>query len=335
MNRLFLDTILKHTGAKELGEQQIIQNLWSGYGKIVKIQLIPEESKNSGKISTPKSVVVKHISLPREKGHPRGWNTDISHQRKLKSYEIETEWYQNWNHLCGDKCRAPESIAVETYNDEVLIVMEDMDAAGYPIRKSSVSWTQIDICLRWLANFHATFLGKKPEGLWKTGTYWHLETRPDELEVLSDIPLKEAASTIDKILKESPYQTIVHGDAKLANFCFSKDGESVSAVDFQYVGGGCGMKDVVYFVGSCLYEDECEELESDILNHYFKVLREALIDMGRDREVDLDALERDWRELYPVAWTDFHRFLKGWSPDHWKINSYSEKLSRRVLEDLI
>ena len=47
--------------------------------------------------------------------------------------------------------------------------------------------------------------------------------------------------------------------------------------------------------------------------------------------VDTDTLECDWRAMYPLAWTDFHRFLKGWSPGHWKINSYSERLAREVV----
>ena len=51
-------------------------------------------------------------------------------------------------------------------------------------------------------------------------------------------------------------------------------------------------------------------------------------------DLDLDALECDWRALYPVAWTDFHRFLKGWSPGHWKINGYSERLARQVVASL-
>ena len=34
----------------------------------------------------------------------------------------------------------------------------------------------------------------------------------------------------------------------------------------------------------------------------------------------------------PFAWADFHRFLKGWSPSHWKINDYSERITRGVIE---
>jgi len=62
------------------------------------------------------------------------------------------------------------------------MVLEDLDANGYPLRINSVSMADMEACLRWLANFHAIFMGKKPDGLWKVGTYWHLDTRPDELE---------------------------------------------------------------------------------------------------------------------------------------------------------
>ena len=46
------------------------------------------------------------------------------------------------------------------------------------------------------------------------------------------------------------------------------------------------------------------------------------------------ALENEWRPLYRVAWADFHRFLKGWSPGHWKINSYSERVTEEVIKNL-
>jgi hypothetical protein len=87
------------------------------------------------------------------------------------------------------------------------------------------------------------------------------------------------------------------------------------------------MKDVAYFIGSCLDERECERLEGQILDSYFAHLHAAL-------EQPNAALEKEWRSLYRVAWADFHRFLKGWSPSHWKINSYSERITAEVIKSL-
>ena len=197
--------------------------------------------------------------------------------------------------------------------------------------------TEMQVCLRWLANFHATFMGQVPTGLWQVGTYWHLDTRPDELNALDDVDLKHAAAQIDQLLQKGRYQTFVHGDAKLANFCFLDDRisnkrEQVAAVDFQYVGGGCGMKDVAYFIGSCLNETDCANYERVLLDYYFSELGDAL--RIRQTAIDFVAIEQEWRRHYPVAWTDFHRFVKGWSPGHWKIHSYSERLARDVVARL-
>jgi glutathione S-transferase len=215
---------------------------------------------------------------------------------------------------------------------EIVLVLEDLDAAGFPGRRTAADETRMRACLHWLAHFHATFIGEPPEGLWPTGTYWHLATRPDELEALNDAALKNAASAIDRALRVSPYQTWVHGDATIDNFCFSADGQRVAAVDFQYVGGGPGIKDVAYFIDSCLDGDTCERQESRLLDIYFQALKQAL--QRKQKAVDADAIEQDWRALYPVAWTDFHRFLKGWSPACWDPDSYSERLARQVIKQL-
>ncbi|MEL7401558.1 MAG: oxidoreductase family protein, partial [Pseudomonadota bacterium] len=106
----------------------------------------------------------------------------------------------------------------------------------------------------------------------------------------------------------------------------------VAAVDFQYVGGGCGMKDVAYFLGSCLTENKCQALETELLDFYFSALCNRV--QNKHPHIDTDALETEWRSMFDVAWADFHRFLKGWSPGHWKLNSYSELLTRRVIERL-
>jgi hypothetical protein len=315
MNEYFRSIILQRTGASSLFEKERIQELWSGYGKIMRVEL---------EDASVDHIVVKHVQIPKYKNHPRGWNTDIGHQRKLKSYQVETVWYQQYSK--NSKARLPLCLAIETKDDEVLMLMEDLDEAGYHLRKNVITWDDIAGCLAWLAQFHASYLGKTPDGLWEVGTYWHLDTRPQELAVLDDRRLREAAPFIDKKLNSCEYKSFVHGDAKLANFCFAEDGQ-VAGLDFQYVGGGCGMKDVAYFIGSCLNENECERYEEQILDTYFEYLQNELTEKN-------EALEAEWRSLYRVAWADFHRFLKGWSPGHWKINTYSERITAEVIKNL-
>jgi aminoglycoside phosphotransferase (APT) family kinase protein len=324
MHKDFPDIIRQATGAGGIELIEVIQELWSGYGTIRRYRLTGANRDR---------VVVKHVHVTDQNDHPRGWNTDLSHMRKLRSYEVETAWYANWAVRCDAACKVPHCLALETRGDETLMVLEDLDEIGFSARLESVSETEIVACLNWLANFHATFMGCMPEGLWAQGTYWHLETRPDELEALTDLSLKQAAAAIDRRLRDSRYQTFVHGDAKLANFCFSSSGEKVAAVDFQYVGGGCGMKDVAYFIGSCLAEEECARLEDRLLNCYFTALKKALSLLQPD--VDAEAVEEEWRELFPLAWTDFHRFLKGWSPGHWKLTAYSERMAREVVQSIL
>jgi len=304
-------------------DTEIVQSLWSGYGQIVRCRL------DGGPQSC---VIVKHVRWPDQRHHPHGWSTDRSHERKLQSYRVETTWYERYAHACSDASRVPRCLAIETQADDVIIVLEDLDEAGFAGRRQRANKAEIDACMHWLANFHAIFMGTRPEGLWATGTYWHLATRPDEYDALDDGPLKAAALTIDRQLANSPFQTIVHGDAKLANFCFDAEGRRAAAVDFQYVGGGCGMKDVAYFISSCLDEDDSERMGPDLLDRYFELLAPAL--KRADKALDFAALEHDWRALYPVAWTDFYRFLQGWSPGHWKLHRYSERLAREVLQGL-
>jgi hypothetical protein len=319
----FEKVILDATQASSLQIEEVIQELWSGYGQILRVRVEGGDRR---------TVVVKHVRFPNASNHPRGWNSNLSHERKARSYRVETAWYRDWSARCHGGCRVPNFLAYDTHGEDVLMVLEDLDEAGFPARLGRVEWRQVEICLAWLAEFHATFMAVRPDGLWEVGTYWHLDTRAEELEVLDDLELKGAAQEIDARLSGANYQSLVHGDAKLANFCFSRDGTRVAAVDFQYVGGGCGMKDVAYFVGSCLDEQSSEEMETRLLECYFVALRTAL--QTRRTELDAEAIITEWRALYAVAWTDFHRFLKGWSPGHWKINGYSERLAKRVLASL-
>ncbi len=315
------ELLLKATGANSVERGEVIQSLWSGYGEIVRYRV------HGGEVP---SAVLKHVIFPSEVNHPRGWHNDLSHRRKVRSYEVEMAWYHDLAGRCDERCRVPHCYASDTLGEDHLIVLEDLDAAGYPVRRQSLDLDGVRACLAWLAHFHAEFMGQKPDGLWPVGTYWHLATRPDELAVMADDGLRDAAPVIDSMLSTARFQTLVHGDAKLANFCFSGDGKGVAAVDFQYVGGGCGMKDVAYFLGSCLSDRDQERYEAMLLDDYFATLKQALAERGRD--ADTAALEREWRALMPVAQADFYRFLVGWMPTHWKINDYSKRVALQVVK---
>lgn len=297
--------ILEAFGASEIYKKELIQELWSGYGELSRVYT------DNG------SVILKLIKFPEGKDHPRGWATNIGHERKKKSYEVESYWYTNFNSILS-KSRIANCLGHGEVDGERYILLEDLENSGFKVAKS-IEWKMVENCLKWLANFHKLLLGNSGNGLWKVGTYWHLETRPEELEVLTDTELKNSAHLIDRKLNEAKFQTIVHGDAKLANFLFNAS--EAAAVDFQYVGGGVGVKDVAYFLSSIYEEEELEAKEEKCLSTYFNFL-------------NLPEVEKEWRELYPFAWCDFYRFLKGWSPGHWKINSYSEQMKKIALESL-
>ena len=320
MSSVIGDFLIEQTRARSVRRVEVIQSLWSGYGEVVRYEL--EGASNA-------SVVVKHISPPEQSNHPRGWDTDFSHARKMESYRVESNWYQHWSSRCDDNCRVARCLGIKTTASQSIILLEDLDRAGYALRLDDLNGDRIRGCLKWLAYFHGCFMNDKAETLWEIGTYWNLATRPDEWSAMEEGSLKQAASQLDDQLNNARFKTIVHGDAKSANFCFSESDDLVAAVDFQYVGGGCGIKDVAYFLGSCLDEDACERGEKQYLDYYFKQLKQALVQ--NHKRIDFPEIEKEWRELFPVAWTDFYRFLQGWMPAHPKINRYTKKLSDQVL----
>lgn len=345
-----------------LGQQ--VQSLWSGYGEIVKFNLLNNKTRSN----LVDSIVVKWVNPPNDLDHPRGWHSDLAHHRKLTSYQVEMNVYQMFNQVKRLPCWI-EEIRVPHYfngyyddtNQQQILILEDLDASGFPLRYSTLTPIETLPCIRWLARFHAYFLRdthvqkslpqhlesklsldnsstctqglSQPFGLWPIGSYWHLGTRPDEWQVMPESKLKAQAGKLDETLNLLRFQTLIHGDAKVANFCFSalkdKDRVDVAALDFQYTGQGCGMKDFVYFLGSCLTEAECEVHWRDLLDLYFSSLKETLKRLNS--QIDLAALEFEWRFAFELAWADFQRFLEGWSPVHKKNTAFSRALTANAL----
>ena len=68
----FQETILSATGASMFEVVEVIQELWSGYGHIMRLRLDGDYN-----------VVVKPIRMTSTDSHPRGGNSNLSHQRKI------------------------------------------------------------------------------------------------------------------------------------------------------------------------------------------------------------------------------------------------------------
>lgn len=292
-----------------------VQSLWSGYGQIIRVRSTQADC----------SYIVKSV-IPKDTAqHPRGWNSDIGYQRKLRSYKVEAHFYQHYAPLTDQHCPVPQLIANQVDQCDILLVMQDLDALGYSGRKAHADWTDLKRAIRWLAWFHGRFFDTNVQGLWSEGCYWHLATRQEELKVMPDGEFKRHAARIDNLLNKAQFQTLLHGDAKFANLCFHLSSQRVAAVDFQYAGRGSGVKDLAYLVGSCLDNRGLKQHHPLIVDEYLKQLKQALIHY--QQPVDFEALAEETHKLYPVAWADFYRFLLGWNPDSWKICDFMQQIA--------
>ena len=306
------------TGARGVVGVERIQSLWSGYGALFRVTL------EGG----PRSSCVVKWAKP-----PPAANDAVSDARKRRSYQVEDAFYRAWAPRCDARDRVAALLGRRVSSDEWVLVLEDLDAAGLGDRRRHLAGPELDATLAWLATFHARFLGEAPEDLWSEGSYWHLATRMSELQGIDDPQLRAAAPVLDRLLAGARHRTVIHGDAKEANFCFrrGKAGPVVAAVDFQYAGGGCGMRDVAYLLHGRADEPD-DGIAHEHLATYFGHLRRALA--RREDPVDADAVEEEWRRLYPIAKADFARFLAGWASGHWRGDARGRRFLWRVLDQL-
>ena len=290
---------------------EILTSLWSGCGQIVKCQLDEQ------------ACVIKAIKVPDHINHPKIKQSSFALNRKRDSYHVEYTFYQQFSHKLPKQAAAIECIKAINKGDEFALVFKDFSKLGY----TQATTENIKAILKWLGQFHAFHLNAfhlntKFDGLWPQGSYWHLDTRPDEFNNLPEkSDIKQAATQLNNALKQCDYQTLIHGDAKLANFAANSQGH-ILGYDFQYVGAGVGVVDVMYFMTSCMDDSELHKHAQTYLDYYFSQFKNAL--SHYQPAVNADDVIAQWAHLWPVAWADFYRFLLGWSPEHKKINGYMQ-----------
>lgn len=298
----------------------LIQPLWADYGGLYRVEL-----NELGCHSSLIAKVIHNSVLTAKEAN------DVGHLRKCRSYQIECHWYQHTQSNYPNSVAMAKLIDLIKVDDITILLMEDLGCNAYAPVDFEPTLSQLNGMLDWLAQFHSVGFKVPKEGLWPQGSYWHLDTRLQEWHRMPESPLKAGAHSIDQTLKQAEFQTLIHGDAKVANFLCDPN-DNAAAVDFQYVGSGVGVQDVVYLIGSALDNDQLQRHYSTLIDYYFSQLAQHL---GNTLSgMDASAIEAQWRQLLPLCWADFERFLTGWKPGHWKLNAFSAEQTQIALRQL-
>lgn len=290
--------------------------LWAGMGHIYDVSLLGGQHH----------VIVKRVSP-----QPRSQLRSIGDRRKADSYQVEASFY--------------DSFAPRLINDHNLSIPRP-----YHVERGGEDGQQVTICMSrvegrelhgteaaratmsWLATLHAATWGEENAdamvsgGLQAVGSYWHLDTRPEEHENMSrkgwEGRLYRAARAISDRLKRDDMQCIIHGDAKDANMLWKKCGNDdrieVSMYDFQYCGKAPPTVDLAYFL--CVAADNDKEA---LLEFYHQ---ELVLKLESSSNIDPPTLS-DLKESLSLAYCDFARFMCGWG---W----WGDDLSSEVIEVL-
>lgn len=204
----------------------------------------------------------------------------------------------------------------------------------------------------WLANFHAAFWGlpndpsftlvppfdvpnpSEAQGAWAQGGFWYLDTRQEEYSCIGSdwktyLPQFQAAA--EKLKTDRRGRTLIHGDCKAANILFSADSSTCALYDFQYVGGGLGAQDLVYFIGTSIDGALLRKKGADVelLDYYYQELKNALRARGLNADRELFTF-KILQSQFEVALVDWMRFMAGWG--RWGNSGWVESNVRRILK---
>lgn len=307
------DTIEILRNARLESEEQIA-SLWSGYGEIIRqIYILPDESR----LFLIKKQVSQLIPISKQ--------PDESQSRKAISYVVERYFYDRLSRQSIDNGAHLPRVYATTKD---AIYMTDL-GQEYPVEHVNMDHERSAVVIRWLAHYHVQFwnyglpaeslipLGSRshpdPEGgqgVWEEGGYWPLHTRQAEYELLDSF-WKRIAVEVDAEIRAIPAQftTLMHGDLKSANIVFSEDLKRCAVFDFQYVGIGPGIRDLVYFMISSVHG--LDRHVSDLLRLYHQSIIVGLKGIGL---VDV-AAEYTFETMikqYELCLVDYYRFMLGW-----------------------
>lgn len=303
-------------------EERRVTTLWAGYGCVNEV--IVTHTTTAGEKASVR-LMLKRVSPPANKDGE-------SHRRKVKSYDVEADFYRKIApDLVARGIAVPRPIVVNT-GDHLELLMTDLRVT-HPRSFTSGGFEESSAALTLLAQIHAMYWEiSLPGGLWPEGSYWHLQTRLGELAGIRDERVRRSARALDRRLRgldsngeviSAARRTLVHGDPKGANLLLSLPGDhsgvqgsqlSAAAYDFQYTGGGLGARDVAHILTAAVDEETLDEKEDELLECYHNALVTALRLRG-DPEGEAAANKcrlETLRDEVELTAADYHRFLHGW-----------------------
>ena len=332
-------------------------SLWAGYGSITEVTISPP-TKDAASRAPQNRLILKRVSPP-EKG------CGESHARKVRSYNVEAAFYADGGPavaLARAGVPVPTPLAVSSKGREIEMLLTDLRVT-HPLRFGRGSFDEAVAGLKLLAKIHAAFWESPlPDGLWPEGSYWRLDTRMDELAQTDDPRVVRSARAIDLRLRgiirrdggggggreerRVARRTLVHGDPKGDNLLLSEPGSSgaappaitAAAYDFQYCGGGLGVRDVAYFLCSAVDSRTLGAREDDLVAAYHAALLEGIRARGggggkegggdgsSSCSYPLEALRDD----LDLAVADYSRFMAGWG--YWGNSSWAEAKAAKCLD---
>ena len=256
--------------AAEATSVRKVCGLWAGMGSILEVTVTPP--------SPP--FIVKLIDCGDDV-------SSLSDRRKRDSYQCEAAFYSAGGpatDLLAAGLAIPRPLYVERQGENgVVICMTKLEGGGGR-RPSFSAVAESKSVLSWLARLHSMYWGSTladvavARGLQPQGSYWYLDTRPDEHDQMPrrgwEGRLRLAAKALDERLKASPFQSIVHGDMKSANIMLASSGTGTGGsmlpqpqiYDFQYCGKAACGKDLAYFL-TCGSDCDASD-EEQLLAHY-------------------------------------------------------------------
>eukprot|EP00890_Picochlorum_soloecismus_P006737 jgi/Picsp_1/889/NSC_04376-R1_conserved domain len=302
---------------------RVLCKLWKGYGEIMTVQATDCNGTES-------HLVIKQVHIPGQSDEELGED----HLRKVRSYSVESVFYREMSDRMNSRGVIVPTVRLITgeldtsrstnFKDgmRMSIVMDDLRTQGYCYERkgNQLSLEEGKAVLSWLAKFHAvnwqsmhTSSSAVQEGLWPEATFWQLDSRSEEFKAIDVdwIELKYLAKDIHDALRGSKYRTIIHGDAKAANFFFiqrerGQDVDRIAGYDFQYCGFGDAMRDVAYFLSCSIKPGVLYAHERNLLEYYHSQLVANLTE-EQAHGYSLDALQNS----YKLCLVDLARFMAG------------------------